>query len=145
MSTHLKLSEASKLCGISVAILRQLIDDGLLQESSRALNGHPLLNRDVLPSWEQCRDLIASQRNRSISRALQLIDRVAVETEAVRNDLLEAQENLLGPLGVDLLASGHYVSGGQSTLATALQELSLARYEVVHYHRLLREVITTAR
>jgi DNA-binding transcriptional MerR regulator len=144
MDAHLKLSEVSQRCGISVAILRQLIDDGLLQESGRAGNGHPLLSLEAVPTWEQCRDLITAQRDRSIVRALEMLDRVSVEVEAVRNDLVEAREHPQEPLGVDLLTSGHYVSGDQSTLATALQELSLARFNVVVYQRLLREIVSTA-
>lgn len=141
---HLKLSEASKQCGVSVAILRHLIDDGLLRESGRAGNGHPTLSSDSLPTWEQCRNLIAAQRDRSIVRALKMVDRVSVEVEAVRNDLLEARERPEEPLGVDLLASGHYAAGDQSTLATALQELSLARLNIVLCHRMVRDIIATA-
>jgi hypothetical protein len=63
----------------------------------------------------------------------------------VRNDVIEAREHSMEPLGVDLLAAGSYARGDQSTLATALQQLDLARMEIVIYHRALSEAVIDRR
>lgn len=134
-----KLSEASKLCGASVATLRMLIDDELIP-ATRTTNGHPLLAADDVPSWQRCRELIERQRTLALQRAADQLNRVKVEIEAVGNDIAEAQENPLLPLGVDLIAANSN-RRSETTLGAALSQLDFARIEVLLYDRALKELL----
>lgn len=96
---------------------------------------------------QQCRDLVEKQRDHHLRRADQLVARIAVEIEAVRNDIAEAREHPTEPLGVDLLAATTYASRGHgqpaTTLSAALQQLSFDRMQIEQYHRALRRILDT--
>lgn len=139
MADVFKLSEASKLCGVSVATLRMLIADGLLP-AIRTSNGHPLLPADAVPTWQQCRALIEGERERALQRAADQVRRIAVEIEAVGNDIAEARQNPRLQLGVDLQAATAGRSS-ESPLATALSQLDFERMQVIFYDRALKELI----
>ncbi len=141
MSENLKLSEASKLCGVSVRTLQLLIADGLLPRAVRNPRGHVHLPSDALPTRQECRDLVARQRERHLARAADLISRLQVELEAVANDIAEARDHPAQELGVDLLTGfGFGVSHG-SPFATALHQFELARITVKAYDEALREIV----
>lgn len=137
MSELFKLSEAAKLCGVRAQTLSELIADGLLPVT-RTSRGHPLL--ETVPTWQQCRDLIAQQRDLALQHAAALVERIEVEIQAVSNDIAEARQNPLLPLGVDLLAANSQRSS-DSTLASALSQLSTTRTRIVDYDRALKELI----
>lgn len=121
--------------------LKLLIADGLLPVT-RTSNGHPLLAADVMPTWQQCRDLIVQQRERALVRAGELVQRIQVELEAIGNDISEARENPSLPLGVDLLAArGREPRGSDNTLSAALRQLDSEQMRVMEYDRALREII----
>jgi hypothetical protein len=141
MADVFKLSEASKLCGISVATLRLLIGDGLIP-AIRTSKGHPQLPAGALPTWQQCRTVVEQQRDRALQSAAEQVRRIGVELEAVGNDIAEARENPHLPLGVDLLAANSYAArGSDTTLSAALHQLDFDRMQVVIYDRALREII----
>ncbi len=96
-----------------------------------------------MPTWEHCRQLVARQRDRPLQRAADLIARVAVELEAVRNDIAEAREHPAEPLGVDLLGATSYATYGNTTttLAATLQQLDLVRMQIVRYHSALQAIV----
>lgn len=133
MTDVFKLSEAAKLCGVSVPTLRMLIADGLLP-ATRTSNGHSLLSADAVPTWQQCRNLIEGERDRALQRAAKEVSRIAVEIEAVGNDIAEARENPRLQLGVDLLAT-------TKPLSAALSRLDFERTQVILYDRALKELI----
>ncbi|BBN50870.1 hypothetical protein [Mycobacterium avium] len=112
----LKLSEAAKLCGISADTLQLLIADELLPQAVRSPRGHAYLPATDVPTWEHCRQLVLRQRDRHLQRATDLIARVEVELEAIRNDITEAREHPAEPLGVDLLAATSYATYGNTGL-----------------------------
>ncbi|MFV8142044.1 MerR family DNA-binding transcriptional regulator [Mycolicibacterium senegalense] len=146
MTELFKLSEASKLCGVSVGTLRLLISDELLPAATRTSNGHPLLPADAVPTWQQCRDLIEKQRATALQRAADHIKRIEVEIQAVGNDIAEAQEHPLQPLGVDLLAANSRAAhGSETTLSAALSQLDFARIEISIYDRALKELVNRER
>lgn len=140
---ELKLSEAATLCGISVNTLQLLIADNLLPQAIRSPRGHAYLPDDEVPTWQQCRDLVIQERDRHLQRAADLIARVGVELEAVRNDIAEARERPGQPLGVDLLAATSYATYGSTTttLAATLQQLDSVRMQIVQYDRALQVII----
>jgi len=86
----LKLSEAAKMCGIGVSTLKLLNADGLDPNVVRARKGYPSVPAESVPTWQECRQLVEHRRDRLLQRAAKLVDRVAVEIEAVRNDITEA-------------------------------------------------------
>lgn len=141
MSDLFKLSDAAKLCGLRVETLRMLIADGLLP-ASRTSKGSPLL--PTVPTWQQCRELIERQRDFSLQRAADLVKRIGVEVEAVSNDIAEARQDPLLPLGVDLMAANSQRSA-ETTLATALSQLNSVRLQIVDYDRALKEMIDRER
>ena len=136
MSELFKLSEAAKLCGIRTQTLNELIADGLLPVT-RTSKGHPLL--EAVPTWQQCRDLIAQQRDLALQHAAALVKRIEIEIQAVSNDIAEARQNPLLPLGVDLLAANSQRSS-DTTLASALSQLSTVRTRIIDYDRALKEL-----
>ncbi|MCA4727438.1 DNA-binding protein [Mycolicibacterium fortuitum] len=141
MADVFKLSEASKLCGISIKTLQLLIGDGLLPVT-RTSNGHALLAADDMPTWQQCRTLIEQQRGAALLRAGEMIQRIQVELEAIGNDISEARENPQLPLGVDLLAArSREPRGSDTTLSAALRQLDSEQWRIVEYDRALREII----
>lgn len=139
----LKLSEAAKLCGISAETLQLLIADELLPQAVRSARGHTYLPAANVPTWEHCRQLVTRQRDRHLQRAADLIARVEVELEAVRNDITEAREHPAEPLGVDLLGATSYATYGNTTttLAATLQQLDLVRMQIVRYHAALQAIV----
>jgi hypothetical protein len=142
-NANLKLSEASKLCGINVRTLKLLISDELLPQVVRTPQGHPLLPESKVPTWQECRDLLKQRRDYHLRRATRLLDRVHVELEAIRNDITEAQENPTQPLGVDLMSASTFAA--QSTLSTVMQQFQVARMEIEVYHRALGEMVENDR
>lgn len=146
MGENLNLSAAAKLCGISVRTLKLLIADDLIPQAVRTPQGNAQLPDDSVPTWQECRDLIASRRDHHLQRAAKLLDRLQIELDAIRNDVAEAREYPAQPLGVDFLSASSYSnSWGQSTLATVLQQFEIARVEVEMYHRALRDVVESDR
>ena len=141
MSDLFKLSDAAKLCGVRVDALRMLIADGLLP-AARTSRGDPLL--PTVPTWQQCRDLIEQQRDRCLQRAAELVDRIGIEVQAVGNDIAEARQNPLLPLGVDLTAANSHRSS-ETTLAAALSQLNSVRMQIIDYDRALKEMIDRER
>lgn len=141
MTDVFKLSEASKLCGISIDTLKLLIRDGLLPVT-RTSNGHALLAADDIPTWKQCRTLIEQQRRAALLRAGEMVRRIQVELEAIGNDITEARENPQLPLGVDLLAARpREPRRSDTTLSAALRQLDSEQWTVVEYDSALREII----
>ncbi|GAT01236.1 MerR family transcriptional regulator [Mycolicibacterium fortuitum] len=141
MDDLFKLGDAAKLCGVRVDTLRMLIADGLLP-AARTSRGDPLL--PTVPTWQQCRELIEQQRDVSLQRAGELVERIGIEVEAVGNDIAEARENPLLPLGVDLTAANSQRSS-DTTLAVALSQLNSVRMQIVDYDRALKEMIDRER
>ncbi|WP_304116006.1 DNA-binding protein [Mycolicibacterium bacteremicum] len=144
MGERLKLSEASKLCGISVRTLKVLIADGLLAVE-RTPQGQPLIADDAVTTWSDCRALLVQQRDRHLQKAAKLLERVEVELEAVRNDIAEAREHPAEPLGVDFTAFSLYAASGQTTLGAALTQFERARIDTQLYRRALAEVVEADR
>lgn len=142
-SVRLKLSEASELSGISVPLLKQLVGDDLLPHVTRGRNGHAYFDRNSVPTWAHCVALIEQQRDRHLRRALNLIERLERELEAVRNDINEAREYPSQPLGVDLLALGDWRHShaleGETTSAAILHQFVFERIAIENYDRALRE------
>lgn len=138
----LKLSEAAKLCGINADTLQLLIADELLPQAVRSARGHAYLPADNVPTWQHCRQLVLRQRDRHLQRATELIARVEVELEAIRNDITEARDHPTEPLGVDLLGATSYATYGNTTttLAATLQQLDLVRMQIVRYHSALQAI-----
>ncbi|WP_094361750.1 hypothetical protein [Mycobacterium marinum] len=142
----LKLSEASKQCGIPARTLKLLIADGLFPQAIRTPQGHPLFPADQVPTWQECRDLIEQRRDAALARASRLLDRLQVEMEAIRNDIAEAREHPTQPLGVDFSSASSYTPGpNQTTLSAVLLQFDLARMDVHHYHAALVDVVETDR
>lgn len=144
MAEQLKLSEASKLCGINTRTLKLLVADGLLA-AERTPQGQPLIPDDSVPTWSDCRALLEQQRDRHLQTAAKLLERVEVELEAVRNDIAEAREHPAQPLGVDFSTFSFYGASGQSTLGEVLSQFELARMDVNRYDRALGEVVEADR
>jgi hypothetical protein len=140
MGDNLKLSEASKLCGINARILKLLIADNQLPQATRASSGQAYLPADDVPTWDQCRRLVEQRREHHLQRADKLLDRARIEFEAIRNDIAEAREHPTEPLGVDLLSSETWARPGATTLATVFQQFNLARMEIEQYHEALLEI-----
>jgi DNA-binding transcriptional MerR regulator len=141
MGENLKLSEASQLCGISVQVLKLLIADGLLPQTVRTAQGHAYLPSDAVPTWQECRALVEAQRDRHLKRVADLVSRVQIQLEAVRNDVSQAREHPTDELGVDLLSAGTFGRSERSTLPTAMHQLDLARMRFETYHAALREIV----
>ncbi|OBJ81115.1 hypothetical protein [Mycobacterium sp. 1245852.3] len=138
----LKLSEAAKLCGISAETLQLLIADELLPQAVRSARGHAYLPAANVPTWQHCRQLVLRKRDRHLRRAADLIARVEVELEAIRNDITEAREHPAEPLGVDLLGATSYATyNTTTTLAAMLQQLDLVRMQIVCYHAALQAIV----
>jgi predicted DNA-binding transcriptional regulator AlpA len=142
---NLKLSEASRICGVSASTLKLLLSDQLLPQAVRTQSGHVYLPDDDLPTWEQCRQLVEQRRDHLLQRAAKLIERAKVELEAISNDIAEAREHPAEPLGVDLLSSATWAQSGQTTLATVLRQFDLARMNFEQYHDALVEIHHSAR
>jgi hypothetical protein len=145
MSENLKLSEASKQCGINVHTLKLLIADDLLPQAIRTAQGSPLLPGDSLPTWQECRRLVEQRRDHHLQRAAKLLGRVQVELEAIGNDIAEAREHPTEPLGVDLSSSSSWSQSGQNALAMALHQFEYARLEVERYQTALMEIVESDR
>jgi hypothetical protein len=137
----LKLSEASKLCGVNARTLKLLIAADLVPQAIRTPQGNALLPEDAVPTWHECRQLVEQHRDHLLHRAAKLLDRVTVELEAIRNDIAEAREHPTQPLGIDLLTSGRYLHGSQTTIATAMLQFDLARMEAEQFHEALQGLI----
>lgn len=141
----LKLSEASKLSGIPMDLIKMLADDGLLDGVERGRAGHLYVRREKVPTWTHCVALIAGRRDRLLQHAEHLLDRLDRELEAVRNDLAEAREFTYQPLGVDLLALGGSADrvlplhDGQPTAAAILGQFAMTRWEIVRWDNALRD------
>jgi DNA-binding transcriptional MerR regulator len=140
MGENLKLSEASRICGVSASTLKLLLSDQLLPQAVRTQSGHVYLPDDDLPTWEQCRRLVEQRRDHHLQQAAKLIERARVELDAISNDVAEAREHPTEPLGVDLLSSAIWAQSGQTTLATVLRQFDLARMHVEQYHGALVEI-----
>jgi hypothetical protein len=141
MGENLKLSEASELCGISVQILKLLISDGVLPQTVRTPQGDAYLPSEAVPTWQECRDLVGAQRDRHLKRMADLVSRLQMELEAIRNDIAEAREHPTDELGVDLLSAGRFGGSERSTLPTAMHQFDLARMRFESYHAALREIV----
>lgn len=145
MAEALKLAEASKQCGISVRTLKLLVADGLLP-AERTPQGHPLIPVEAVPTWSACRALIEQQRDRHLQKAAKLLTRIAVELEAVQNDIAEAREHPTEPLGVDLSGLSIYsAASGQSGFGKVLVQFESARMNIEIYHRALNEIVEADR
>lgn len=142
MYENLKLSEVSTVCGVSVRTLRLLIADDQLAGVTRTCRGHACLPADSVPTLQDCRRMIARRRDYHLQRAETLLARLDREIEAVRFDVAEAREHPSQELGLDLVAFGSYARRWeQSTLATVLHELDMARLRILHYDAALREIL----
>jgi DNA-binding transcriptional MerR regulator len=139
---NLRLAEVSKMCGCSVDTLRLLIADGKLDQVLRSDRGHSYLPADSVPSQQECRTIIEQRRDHYLRHAQQLLDRLDVELEAVRNDIAEAREHPGQELGIDLVAFGSYARRWDNTnLSTVLHQLDVARRKIERYHCALLEVL----
>lgn len=141
MADLVKLSDAAKHCGLPPRILKLLIADGLLPQAQRTTNGHMQLPDDDLPTWQQCRDLIEQRRAHHLAQAGKLLDRIAIEIDAVRNDLAEAREHPTQQLGVDLIAASSYSRTQQTTLAAALHQFDYVQMDIIRYHSALLDIV----
>ena len=138
----LKRSEVARLCGVNTEVLRRLAEDEVLPGAVRANGGHVYLRADAVPTWQEVRDVLEAQFARHVREAQVALERVRVETEAVANDLAEAQEHPGDLLG-DELEGFHAMStaeGSQTTLRSALAHLEYAVLGVRLYNRALRQV-----
>ena len=130
------------MCGCSVDTLRLLIADGKLSQVHRSDRGHAYLPADSVPSQQECRTIIEQRRDHYLHQAQELLDRLNVELEAVRNDIAEAREHPGQELGIDLVAFGSYARRWDNTnLSTVLHELDVARRKIERYHSALLEVL----
>ena len=138
-----KLSEASAMSGISTDVLKQLVGDDLLPHAQRGRAGHIYFPADAVPTWAHCVTVIEEQRDHHLRRALQLVQRLERELEAVRNDISEAREYPRQALGVDLLALGDWRHShpleGETTTAAILHQFVFERIAIQNYDRALRE------
>jgi DNA-binding transcriptional MerR regulator len=135
----MKLSEVTKACGVSVEVLRQLISDGLLAGAVRNPNGHTYLRADAVPTWQHVVELLEVRLLHHARRAKAAHDRVQVELEAVGNDLAEAIDHPLEPLGDELVAFRYYGQGhGKSVLSLALDRLQGHLWSLETYSEALR-------
>jgi len=143
--TDLKLSEAAQICGVGLEVLQLLISGDLLRQVVRSARGHSYIPDDQVPTWQQCRALVEHRRDHHLRRASELVTRIAVEIEAVQNDITESREHPTEPLGVDLLAATTYASTGRGQPATTLSaaQLSFERMQIEQYHRALRRILDT--
>lgn len=139
----LKLSEVSAQSGVSLDVLRRMVSDDLLPHVQRGRAGHIYFPADAVPTWAQCVTLLEEQRDHHLRRALQLVDRLGRELEAVRNDINEAREHPRQTLGVDLLALGDWRQSrpleGETTTAAILHQFVFERIAIQNYDRALRE------
>ena len=137
----LKLSEVAKLCGVSIEVLRRLIDDEALDGAVRSNGGHVYLREDAVPTWQQVVDILETQFAVHTREAQAVLQCVQVEIEAVTNDLAEALENPHDRLGDDLMAFRSYSGGGsgQSTLSSALFRMEQAVWDVRLYSDAIRQ------
>ena len=82
---------------------------------------------------------VLQQRDLALQHAAALVKRIEIEIQAVSNDIAEARQNPLLPLGVDLLAANSQRSS-DTTLASALSQLSTVRTRIIDYDRALKEL-----
>ncbi|MGV9747883.1 hypothetical protein ACWDTG_23685 [Rhodococcus zopfii] len=103
---YLTLSQAGKECGVSVTVLRELIQEcKLVAGIARTKNGHAYLHRDHVPSWSQIEAILAQMYLQQLARVEKAMKNLEVEVEAVRFDLSEVHADPDGPLGDDLRAA----------------------------------------
>lgn len=139
----LRLSEVSKLCGIDVSTLRQLINDDQLPGVVRGRNGNVQIREDAVLPYGELVALLEAQLARHLRRAKSALDRVRVEIEAVENDIALALEYPYEALGDDLRALRSYShTADATTLTSALRRLELAALDVRLYSDAVRRAHT---
>ncbi|MDF3309600.1 hypothetical protein P3H15_31775 [Rhodococcus sp. T2V] len=123
---YLTLSAAGKECGVSVRVLRELIQDRhLVAGVARTRAGHAYLHRDHVPSWSEVEALLVQMYQRQLARLEKAMRVLESEVEAVRFDLNEAKADPNEPLGDDLLAAADYAYGQSGkTLSGAVSKLN---------------------
>ncbi|MFD6677625.1 hypothetical protein ACFWDA_25105 [Rhodococcus zopfii] len=133
---YLTLSQAGKECGVSVTVLRELIQERkLVAGIARTKNGHAYLHRDHVPSWSQIEAILAQMYLQQLARVEKAMKNLEVEVEAVRFDLSEVHVDPDGRLGDDLRAAadlsfdekGRTVSGAARKLSREVMALISAR------------------
>lgn len=132
-----KLSVASKACGIDVTTLAMLLSDGQLGGSVRSSSGHVHLREDAIPNNAEVIAALEKGLTQRLGRAQRLLERVRIEIEAVGNDIALAIEDPHAELGEDLTTC-HLSNRGTSTLSLALQRLERAAWDAQQYNEALR-------
>lgn len=136
----LKLSEASRHCGVSASILRRLAEDRLLPGTVRSGSGHVYLRTDSVPTFDTIEALVLEQVRVHTTAAQQALARVKVELEAVENDLAEIADDPWAQIGDDLHAFRHHTTRDHTTLSSALDRLQSAVWELRSYKEDLQEI-----
>lgn len=133
---YLTLAQAGKECGVSVMVLRELIQERKIVDGiARTKNGHAYLHRDHVPSWSQIEAILAQMYLQQLARVEKAMKNLEVEVEAVRFDLSEVHTDPDGPLGDDLRAAadlsfdekGRTVSGATIKLSREVMALISAK------------------
>ncbi len=136
----LKLSEASRRCGVSVHVLRLLAQDRKLPGAVRAATGHVYLREDAVPRWADLVRLIEGELVAHLKTARRASQRVESEIEAVRNDIELAIQDPYADLGDDLVSFRSYSHRHDRTsLTSALSRLEAATMAVRTYHDALSD------
>lgn len=137
----LRLAEAAKRCGVPVDVLKRLIESGHINSGVvRARSGHAYLREDALPEWADVVELLEHRLRHHIGKARETTRRAIAELEAVVNDLAEAEQHPLDPLGLDLEAFNPYSRHARDkSFAALLERLLFDTGDVLAYSEALRK------
>lgn len=136
----LRLSEAAKVCGVTVDVVKRLIETGHLDGVVRAGNGHVYLRADAVPQWDDVAELLENRLRFHIGVAAKSLERVKADLAAVELDLAEATEHPLDELGYDAASFSATVSGRQDrSFGSALLKLQMDLGDVALFGHALRQ------
>lgn len=134
----LKLSEASRRCGIDTSTLVMLIEDDVLGGAVRSSRGHTYLREGAVPTYQEAVSLLETGLRQHLTHAQRLMARIQVEMEAVSNDVAAALDNLSAPLGMDLAAFDASSTDERAPLAVAMSRLQSVSWAIAQYNQALR-------
>lgn len=96
---YLTLSQAGRECGVSMPVLRELIQARrIVAGVARAKNGHAYLHLDQVPGWSQIGSIVSEMYCGQLDRVEAAMKNLETEVEEVRFDLNEALADADGPL-----------------------------------------------
>lgn len=133
----LRLAEVAKRCGVSVDVLKHLIESGHLSGVVRSASGHVYVSQDAVPVWADIAEVLEHRLKFHLGEAQRSASRVRDEIEAIANDLALAAEAPLERLGYDAENFDARVSG-RHTFGVALNRLQADIAAVQLYNKALR-------